>query len=316
MVRYSEILDAYQRIKENIHYTPVFSSRTLNAILQADCFLKCENFQRSGSFKFRGVCNKLSRLEGPAKSRGVVTHSSGNHGQALALAGSEYKIKVTVVMPENAPEIKVNAVKGYGAEIIRCGNSMESRHSVSRKLIDQYGFSLIHGYDDDDIIAGAGTAALELFQQYSPLDYLFCPVGGGGLLGGSSIAASGAGNGCRVIGVEPELADDAFRSLQDGRLYPSKYPETVADGLRTGLSQRTFNILRQKVDRVVRVSDREILEAMRFLWERMKLVVEPSGATALAGVFRQKNNLADSRTGIVVSGGNLDLDEVFTRYEK
>lgn len=315
MVSYSEILEAHQRIKENIHCTPVFSSRTLDTRVQAECFLKCENFQRSGSFKFRGVCHKLNRLDPRAKVRGVVTHSSGNHGQALALGGSEYKIKVTVVMPENAPAVKVNAVKGYGAEIIRCENTMESRRSVSRELIEKHGLTLVHGYDDDDIIAGAGTAALELIQDHGPLDYLFCPLGGGGLLGGSAIAASGSAPECRVIGVEPELADDAFRSLRDGRLYSSEYPETVADGLRTGLSRRTFDILQKKVDRVVRVTDLEILGAMRFLWERMKLVAEPSGATALAGVLRQKEELAGRKIGIMVSGGNLDLDKWFARYE-
>jgi len=314
MVRYADILQARDTIGGLVRKTPLFTSRTLDDRLQARCFLKAENLQRTGSFKFRGVCNRLSHLPPKMKEKGVITHSSGNHAQALALAGVLLKIRVVVVMPANAPGVKVRAVEGYGARVVRCENSMRSRETVCGKLVRKHGYTLVHGYDDDLIIAGAGTVALEFLEAQKKLDFLFSPLGGGGLLSGTVLAARGFDPPCRVIGVEPELADDGFRSLRDGRIYPSDYPDTIADGLRTSLCQRTFSILQKGVDQIITVSDDQIVRAMKFLWERMKLVAEPSGAVALAGMMARQDLLAGKAAGAIISGGNLDLDSFFDEY--
>lgn len=314
MVTLEDIRDARSRIAGMVNRTCVMTSGTLNDRVDADVFLKCENFQKTGSFKMRGVSNRLLQLSDEERRRGVVTHSSGNHAQALALASSLLGVRSVVVMPANAPDVKVDATRGYGAEVVRCESSMEAREQRCRELVETHGYIFIHPYDDDRIIAGAGTAALELLEETGELDYIFCPVGGGGLVSGTSIAATGAGSGTAVIGVEPAMADDAYRSLRDGRLYPSGYPDTVADGLRTSLSRRTFTIIRKNVDEIVTVSEREIVKAMAFLWTRMKLVVEPSGAVAVAGAM-EHDRLEGKRAGVIVSGGNVDLDAFFERYE-
>ncbi len=316
MVSICDVKEAYDRIKSLINRTPVHTSTTLNSLLDAEVFVKCENFQKVGAFKFRGVCNKLLQLTDSEKAKGVITHSSGNHAQAVALASRMLGIKSIIVMPKNSPQVKVDATRRYGAEIVFCDNSVETRESTCKKLRDLHDYTFVHPYDDDQIIAGAGTAAYELLSEVDGLDFVFCPVGGGGLLSGTSIASKGLCPNIQVIAVEPEKADDAFRSFTDKILYPSKYPDTIADGLRTSLSNRTFGIIQKNVDEIVTVSESEIVESMKFLWMRMKLVVEPSGAVSLAGVLKKGEKLKNKKIGIVVSGGNIDLNDFFKKYDK
>lgn len=306
-----DIEEAYNRIINLINITPVHSSRTLNKLSGNNIFLKCENFQRAGAFKFRGVCNKLLQLSNQEKTKGVITHSSGNHAQALALGSSILKIKSVIVMPENTPRVKLDATAGYGAEIVKCSNSIEFREETCKNLIDKYNYTLVHPYDDDQIIAGAGTAAFELIKETGDLDYIFCPIGGGGLISGTSITAKGLCPDIKVIGVEPKQADDAFRSFKDGKLYSSTYPNTIADGLRTSLSERTFKIIKENVDQIITVSEKEIIETMKLIWERMKIIAEPSGAVSLAGVIKMSKVINKNKIGVIISGGNVDLEEFF-----
>lgn len=314
MVTLNDIIDAHKRIKNFVNETSVMTSRTLNYLVGADIYLKCENFQRVGAFKFRGVSNKLMQLSDEEKAKGIVTHSSGNHAQAISLASSLLGIKSVIVMPENTPKVKINATSSYGSEIVFCSNNIYAREKKCKELVDEFGYILIHPYDDDQIIAGAGTAALELITNVNNIDYIYCPVGGGGLVSGTSIATKGLCPKAKVIAVEPEKADDAFRSFKDGILYPSNYPNTIADGLRTSLCTRTFNIIKKYVDDIITVSEREIVEAMKFLWMRMKIVVEPSGAVSLAGIMKMGKHIKGMRIGAIISGGNIDLDDFFKKF--
>ena len=292
------------------------TSSTLNEMTASECFLKCENFQKTGSFKFRGAFNALSQLSPKQKKSGVIAHSSGNHAQALALAARLLGVKAVVVMPENASPVKVAATKGYGAKVVFCGSHPADREKTVAPLIERHGYTLIHPYNDLRIIAGAGTAAYELIKEAGELDYVFAPVGGGGLLSGTAIATKGLLPSSKVIGVEPENADDAYQSLKAGRIIPVKSPNTIADGLRTSLGSNTFRIIREKADQIITVSEEEIVDAMRFLWERMKLVVEPSGAVSLAGVLSKKIDLRAKRVGIIISGGNIDLTDFFAKIRQ
>lgn len=313
MVTYDDILAAQQRIAGVINKTPVMTSRTLNARLGAEIFFKCENFQRIGAFKFRGAFNTVSQLGPEEKARGVITHSSGNHAQALALAARTAGIKAVIVMPKWSPLVKVNATRDtYGAEVVLCENTIEARHQTTAQLIDRHNYTLVHPYDNDNIICGAGTAALELLQEVGDLDFLFAPVGGGGLLSGSALAARGFSPRIKVYGCEPKLVDDASRSLKAGQIMTNRQIDSIADGLLTHLCERTFAIIRQNVEDIVTVSEEEILGAMRWLWERMKMVVEPSGAVSLAAVLSGQVQLEKHRLGIIISGGNIDLDGFFT----
>jgi len=305
---------AYDRIKDLVNKTSVLTSRTLNKMVGANVFVKCENFQRVGAFKFRGVSNRLLQLSDEEKKKGVVTHSSGNHAQAIALASSILGIKSVIVMPENTPQVKLDATKGYGAEIVKCASNVKAREETCQNLVKKHGYTMIHPYDDDQIIAGAGTAALELIKEVGTIDYVFCPVGGGGLLSGTSIATKGLCPNSKVIAVEPEKADDAYRSFRDKKLYPSLYPDTIADGLRTALSDRTFKIIQEHVDEIITVSEKEIVDAMKFLWLRMKIVVEPSGAVPIAGVIKMSKKIKNKKIGAIISGGNIDLDDFFNKY--
>ena len=316
MISLKEIKEAHNRIKPMINKTCVMSSRTLNKKIESKIFFKCENFQRVGAFKFRGVSNKLLLLNQSEKNKGVVTHSSGNHAQAVSLASSLLGIKSVIVMPENAPKVKVQATKNYGAKIVFCKNSVEDREKSCKNLIKKYNYTLVHPYDDDQIIAGAGTAAYELIQEIGNIDYIFCPVGGGGLLSGTSIATKGISKKTKVIAVEPEKANDAYLSFKNGKLYPSNYPNTIADGLRTSLSNRTFNIIRKNVDEIITVSEKEIIDSMKFLWTRMKIIVEPSGAVSLAGILKYDKIRKNKKIGIILSGGNIDLDDYFSKLYK
>jgi len=310
-----DIEAANERIRNHIVHTPVLTSTTIDRMTGCNVFFKCENFQRIGAFKFRGALNAVSLLTDDERARGVVTHSSGNHAQALALAASTLGVKATIVMPENSPRVKVEATKGYGASIVFCENNVNSRVETAKQLVEEFGYTLIHPYNDERVIAGAGTAALELIQEIGILGAVFCPVGGGGLLSGTSIAVKGLSKDALVIAGEPKNADDAYRSLRDGVIYPSTSPNTIADGLRTNLGDITFKIIQENVDRIVTVSEREIIDAMRLLWERMKLVVEPSGAVSLAALLQIAPTMDKRRIGVILSGGNVDLDSFFKFYE-
>ena len=315
MITLKEVQDAYERIRRASIQTPLMTSLTANRRTSCSLFFKCENFQRIGAFKFRGAYNALAQLSAAEKKRGVITHSSGNHAQAVALAAKMLEIPATIVMPKDSAKVKITATQGYGAEVVFCEPTQASREEVTSKLIKKHNYVLIHAYDDPHVIAGAGTAALELIQEVGALDYIFVPIGGGGLISGTAIASKGLNPKGKVVGVEPENANDAYRSWKAKKLLPSENPNTIADGLRTGLSKLTFSIIQQYVDDIVTVSEEEILEAMRFIFERMKLVVEPSGATSLAGVFHLENELDNLRIGVILSGGNIDLGPLFNHIK-
>jgi threonine dehydratase len=312
---FEEVEAALDRIRQVTHKTPVMTSRTVNTLVGGEVFLKCENFQRVGAFKFRGAYNAISQLTPKERRRGVITHSSGNHAQAVALAAILLGVKATIVMPENSSPVKLEATSGYGAKIEKCGNSIAEREQRTTELIEKHGYTLIHPYNDLRVIHGAGTAAYELIKEVGPLDWVFAPVGGGGLLSGTAIATKGLCPSANVIGVEPKNADDAYRSVKEGRIIPSNNPQTIADGLRTSLGSHTFKIIQDKVDDIVTVTEKEILTAMRILWERMKLVVEPSGAVAMAGLLYSGLPVDGQKIGVILSGGNIDLNDFFAYLE-
>jgi threonine dehydratase len=311
-----KIEETYERIENTINQTPVMTSTTLNDITKAECFLKLENFQKTGSFKFRGAFNAVSCLSPEQKKRGVTTHSSGNHAQALSLAAKMARVKVVVIMPENAPKIKVEATKDYGAEVVFCGTKPNDREQTTQELIDEFGYTLVHSSNELNIIYGQSTATYELIKEVGKLDYVFAPCGGGGLLSGTAIATKALCADAKVIGVEPKNADDAYRSFRDGKIYPSINPNTIADGLRTSLGSNTFRIIRENVDDIITISEEQIVEAMEFLWSRMKLVIEPSGAVSLAGVLSKQIDVKSKKVGIVISGGNVDLTSFFEKIRK
>ena len=304
------VLEAATRIKGLANHTPVHTSRTLNQQTGHQIYLKCENFQRVGAFKFRGAYNAVSQLSEAQKEAGVVTHSSGNHAQGLALAAKLLGVKATIVMPDNAPAIKKAATAGYGATIVTC--PAIERENVCAQLIADHGYTLIHPYDNPNIIAGAGTAALELLQETGPLDLLFTPVGGGGLLSGTALAAAATQPDCRVIGVEPATANDAQRSWQTGEIVRlTAVPDTLADGLRTRfVGEHNLPIMRQYVSDMLTVTEDEIIATLQFLWTRLKLVVEPSAAVALAPAFTGKISQPGQRIGVILSGGNVDAAHI------
>ena len=300
------VQDAADRLRGVANATPVMTSRTLNEGLGAEVFLKCESFQRIGAFKFRGAYNAMSRLADDERRRGVVTFSSGNHAQAVALVGKLLGIATTVVMPQDAPAIKREATEAYGAKVILYDPEQRSREEIARELQQEHGFTMIPPFDHLDVVAGQGTAALELCRQTGGIDMLLVPCGGGGLLSGCAIAAKGMNPNCKVIGVEPEVADDATRSFYSGTLQTVKNPPTIADGTRTpSLGKITFPLVRRFVDAMQTVTEDAIQEAVRVLFYRMKLVVEPSGALGLAALLSDKVK-AKGRVGVILSGGNID----------
>ena len=317
MVDYKDILAAYENIKDVINKTPIMTSRTLNNMLNAEIFLKCENFQRVGAFKMRGAYNAISLLSEEQKRKGIIAHSSGNHAQAVALSAKLLGIKATIVMPETSQQVKINATKNtYGANVVLCENSLEARHKTTQKLIDIHDYALIHPYDNENVIPGAGTVAYELLTEISDIDMIFAPVGGGGLLSGTVIAAKGFSSNIKVYGVEPENVDDAYRSLKSGKIETNIETNSIADGLLTQLSKKTFDIIKNNVEEIITISEEEILNAMRFIWERMKLVVEPSGACSLAGVLSKKIPIENRKVGVIISGGNIDITDFFKLIEK
>lgn len=305
-----DIQEAARRIQPYIHRTPVMTNESLNATVGARVFLKCENMQKVGAFKFRGACNAVFCLTDDAAVHGVCTHSSGNHAQALALAARMRGIPAHIVMPDNAPAVKKNAVAGYGGQITFCEPTLEARESTLEQIRIDTGANVVHPYNDERVIAGQGTAALELMQDVPDLDVIIVPVGGGGLLSGTSIAAQEVKNGLRVIAGEPERADDAYRSLQSGAILPSIKPRTIADGLLTSLGTLTFPIIQQRVEQIVTVSEGGIVDAMKFVWERAKIIIEPSAAVAVAVLWEKKIDLRGLNIGVILSGGNVDLEKL------
>ncbi|MGB2805481.1 MAG: pyridoxal-phosphate dependent enzyme [Candidatus Zixiibacteriota bacterium] len=311
-----DVKATHQRIAPYINKTPVLTCASLDHMVGARLFFKCENFQKTGAFKFRGACNAVFLLSDEQASRGVVTHSSGNFAAALALAARERGITARIVMPSNAPEVKVAAVKGYGGIITFCEPTLASRESTAEGVIKEAGATFIHPYNDHRIIAGQGTAALEFMEEIPDLDFILAPLGGGGLLSGTAIAAKALNPKIKVIGCEPKNADDAYRSMKAGRIIPSENPNTIADGLRTSLGDKTFSIIRDLVDQILLATEEEIMTAMRHIFERMKIVTEPSAAVPLAVLLSDQLNVAKKRVGIIVSGGNVDLSNFFDQTLK
>jgi threonine dehydratase len=301
---------AHARIRPHVHRTPVLTSRSLDAAAEATLFFKCENLQKVGAFKARGACNAVFSLDDAEARRGVVTHSSGNHGAAVAWAAARRGIPAWVVMPENSAEIKKAAVQGLGATVRFCAPTLEARDTICAAVQAETGALLIHPYDDWRVIAGQGTAALELLEEIPDLDAVITPVGGGGLLSGTAIASRGIKPSIHVYGAEPAGADDAWRSLQSGRIVPQTDPRTIADGLRSSLGVKTFAVLSTLVDAIGTTSEEAIVQAMRLTWDKLKLIIEPSSAVPLAALLERKLPVAGQRVGVVISGGNVDLDRL------
>jgi threonine dehydratase len=306
-----DILKAAHRISDYVHMTPVLTSRSLNRIAGCSIYFKCENLQKIGAFKARGAVNATLMLTNEQRQYGIATHSSGNHAQALAYAASILGIRAYIVMPENAPSIKINAVKGYGAEIIFCKPSLESRESELKKVVQQTNACFIHPYNNYSVIAGQATAALEIYHKITDLEGLITPVGGGGLLSGSILTTNYFSPMTEVFAGEPAGADDAYRSIQKGEIVPSIKPDTIADGLLTSLGDKTFPIIKENIKKIILVPDDQIIEAMQLLWERMKIIVEPSGAVPFAALLRERERFAGKKIGIILSGGNVDLKKQF-----
>jgi threonine dehydratase len=308
---YEDVEGAARQIADAAHRTLVATSRTVNRRTGAEVFFKCENLQRGGAFKFRGAFNALSRLEGEARRRGVVTFSSGNHAQAIALAGQVLDIPRVIVMPSDAPSVKKIATEGYGGEIVLYDRDREDREAIGRRLAQERGLTLIPPYDHAHVIAGQGTAARELLKETGPLDFLFVPCGGGGLLSGSALAAGALAPSCKVIGVEPAAGDDATRSFRTRQLQTVHNPKTVADGARTpSLGSLTFPLVLDHVSDMTTVDDEALLRTMFYLWERLKLVVEPTGALGAAAALDGTTPIRGARVGVILSGGNVDLSQV------
>jgi threonine dehydratase len=307
----SHVRAAHERIRPFINRTPVLTCSTLSDMAEAGLFFKCENFQKVGAFKFRGACNAVFSLSDEEGSRGVATHSSGNHAAALALAAAKRGTTARIVMPSNAPKIKIEAVRGYGGIITFCEPTLKSRESTAAKVIRETGSTFIHPYNDHRIIAGQGTATLEFLEEIPDLDIILAPVGGGGLLSGTAIAARGLNPKIKVMGCEPKNADDAYRSKKAGYIILSQNPHTIADGLRTSLGDKTFPIIRDLVDEILLAREEEIVTAMRYIFERIKIVVEPSAAVPLAVLLSHQLDVTGRKVGVILSGGNVDFSRFF-----
>ncbi|HKX43781.1 MAG TPA: threo-3-hydroxy-L-aspartate ammonia-lyase [Burkholderiaceae bacterium] len=310
---FDDIAAAAERLAGHAHRTPVLTSRTADEELGAQLFFKCENLQRMGAFKFRGGFNALSKFDAQQRRAGVVAFSSGNHAQAIALAARQLGIPATIVMPHDAPAMKVAATRGYGGEVVLYDRYTEDREQISRELAERRGLTLIPPYDHPDVIAGQGTAAKELFDEVGPLDALFVPLGGGGLLSGSALATRALAPSCRLYGVEPEAGNDGQQSFRAGRIVNIETPQTIADGAQTQhLGQHTFAIIHRDVDDVLTASDAQLVEAMRFFASRMKMIVEPTGCLGFAAARAMKARLQGLRVGVLISGGNVDLERFCT----
>jgi threonine dehydratase len=305
---FDDVVKAYSIVKQHANRTPIHQSSSVNTILDSNLFLKCENFQKVGAFKFRGASNAVFSLTDAEAKFGVTTHSSGNHAAALALAASMRGIPSYIVMPENAPAIKKKAVEGYGAKITFCTPTQKDREEAQARVQKETGATFIHPYDNFKVICGQGTAALELLEEISDLDIVIAPVGGGGLLSGTLTYVKGFNPAIKVYGAEPINADDAFRSLRDKMIYPSVSPQTIADGLLTSLCELTYEIISSKCDGILTVTEKGIVDAMRLIWERMKIIIEPSSAVPIAAIMEHPQYFKGKRVGIIISGGNVDLE--------
>ena len=313
---FHDVIDAHERITPFIHKTPVMTSAGIDELLGGRFYFKCENFQKVGAFKFRGACNAVMSMDGEESRHGVVTHSSGNHAAALCLAARMKGIPAYIAMPRTAPEIKKAAVLSYGGKITFCEPNLAARESTKDGIVAETGAAFVPPYNHFDIISGQATAARELIDQAGELDLVMAPVGGGGLMSGTAISVREMLPGARIVGVEPAGADDACRSFKSGKIVPSVNPVTIADGLLTSLGELTFAVITRKVDDIVTVSEDSIVAAMRMIWERLKIVVEPSGAVPLAAVLEKKVEYEGLRTGMILSGGNVDLSKLpFNRTE-
>ncbi|MGU9937046.1 pyridoxal-phosphate dependent enzyme [Empedobacter brevis] len=302
------MIETQKRIKPFIHNTPILTSTLLNEMVGANLFFKCENFQKMGAFKMRGATNAVMLLSEEQKQKGVVTHSSGNFAQALALAAKNQGIDAFIVMPDSAPQVKKEAVKAYNGKIIECKSTLAAREKAAKEIQEQKGATFIHPSNDLHVIFGQGTAAKELLETQPDLDYIFAPVGGGGLIAGTAIAAEHFGTNCKVIGGEPFEADDAFRSLLSGQIESNVTTNTIADGLKTTLGDINFPIIQKGVEKIIRVTEEEIIAAMKLIWERLKIICESSSAVAFAALIKEKERYKNTNLGIIISGGNVNLD--------
>lgn len=307
---FQEIQKIHEAIKPYINHTPVMSSSAINDLSGAEIHFKCENFQKVGAFKMRGGASALLSLTEEEKQKGVATHSSGNHAQAVALSAKNHGIKAYIVMPENAPKIKMAATAGYGAEIIQCAPTLEARESTLNEVVAETGATFIHPYNNYNVIAGQGTCAKELIEEVGHLDVVMAPIGGGGLMSGTAISTKALLPNAQIIGTEPKWADDAYRSFKSGTMQYNTRVDTIADGLRTNLGEYTFKIVTDLVDDIITVSEEEIVAAMRIIWERMKIVIEPSCAVPFAAVLQQKERFKGKKIGIIITGGNVDLNNL------
>ncbi len=303
----ADIQATHREIQALIHRTPVLTSSSLDRISGAQLYFKCENFQKIGAFKMRGASSAAIRLSSEERHRGLATHSSGNHAQAVSRSAQLLGIPAHIVMPENAPNVKRNATRGYGAEIISCAPTLAARESTLEKVVADTGATFIHPYNNYDVIAGQATAALELMEDVSGLDVVMAPVGGGGLMSGTALMAKYFSKNIQAIGAEPDEVDDAYRSLKAGKLLSNTSTNTVADGLRTNLGEKTFDILSKHLDDIITVTEEEIIQAMRLIWERMKIIIEASCAVPLAAVLKEKDRFNNKKIGIILTGGNVDL---------
>lgn len=302
-----DIDKSHDRIMPYIHRTPVLTSTFINKLSGVDLYFKCENFQKMGAFKMRGATNAILQLSKDQRQKGVVTHSSGNFAQALALAAQQQKIKAYIVMPENAPDVKKQAVEQYGGIITSCKPTLEARESSAKKIQQEHAATFVHPYNDFNVILGNASAAKELLEDHPDLDYIIVPVGGGGLVAGSALSALAYSKNCKIIGAEPVAVDDAYRSLEAGEIVHNSSTNTIADGLKTSLGDITFSIINNYVEKIIRVTEEDIVITMGLIFERMKIIVEPSSAVALAAVFKEKKAFANKKIGLLLSGGNVDI---------
>ena len=310
MVTLKDIASAHDRIRDFIHRTPVLTNKSLNELTGAELFFKCDNFQKAGSFKIRGATNTVELLSQDEMDNGIATTSSGNHGAALSMAVSRRGGKTKVVMPHNTPKIKVNNVERNGGEVVWCEPDQSSREEVLRELIDKTGSTVVHPYNDERIIAGQGTCAKELLEDYPDIACIVSPVSGGGLLSGTLLSSKGINKDILVYGAEPSEADDAFRSLQSGEIVPNQTINTICDGLRAQIGTITFPIIQENVDEIITLSEEEIINSMQMIWERMKIIIEPSCAISLAAIIKNREMFEGKKVGLIMSGGNVDLTQL------
>lgn len=305
-----DLKSCHDRIRPFIHNTPVLTSRLINKLIGAELYFKCENLQRAGAYKIRGATNAIMQLSKTEQQNGVVTHSSGNFAQALSLAAKNLNIKAYIVMPSNSPLVKKNAVLEYGGEVIECEPRIDARQQKADEITTAFGATFIHPSNNPNVILGQGTSALELLNEHPDLDAIWCPIGGGGLIAGTALAATHFSNHCQVYGGEPLEADDAYRSLISGKIETNITTNTIADGLRTQLGSHNFPIIKNHVKKIIRVSEIEIIEAMQLIWERMKIIIEPSSAVAFAAILKEKNSFKKQKIGVIISGGNVDVNNL------